>query len=157
MFQANYTAGLRILDIGDIGNPAEIAFFDTTPGNNAVSFEGAWSNYPFFASGVVVVSSIGEGLFVLQPIRGGPPALSITLTPSSPNIEISPTGASFTYLIEVTNTSNASVNTNVWLDIANDGGPTRRSLHVHGLGGHVPDGRGCRQLRVRKARRRRPV
>ena len=32
-------------------------------------FNGAWSNYPFFASGtVVIVSGIEQGLFVLRPI-----------------------------------------------------------------------------------------
>lgn len=31
------------------------------------SYQGAWSNYPFFASGVVVVSDIDRGLFVLKP------------------------------------------------------------------------------------------
>ena len=30
-------------------------------------FLGAWSNYPFFESGIVVVSDIGRGLFVLEP------------------------------------------------------------------------------------------
>ena len=30
-FQANYTSGLRILDLSDIENPREVAFFDTVP------------------------------------------------------------------------------------------------------------------------------
>ncbi len=67
-FQANYTSGLRILDISNILNPVEVAFFDTYPADDNVSFNGAWSNYPFFESGVVVVSSINEGLFVLNPV-----------------------------------------------------------------------------------------
>ena len=67
VYQANYTTGLRVLDITDRLNPAEIAFFDTYTPNDGFSFSGAWSNYPFFDSGVVIVSSIGEGLFVLQP------------------------------------------------------------------------------------------
>jgi choice-of-anchor B domain-containing protein len=70
LFQANYKAGLRILDISDILNPREIAYFDTYPEADNRGFEGAWSNYPFFPSGTVVVSSIREGLFVLKP---GPP------------------------------------------------------------------------------------
>ncbi len=67
VYQANYTTGLRILDITDRLNPVEVAFFDTYTPNDGSSYNGAWSNYPFFASGVVIVSSIGEGLFVLQP------------------------------------------------------------------------------------------
>lgn len=75
VFQANYTSGLRVLDLHDIGAPREVGFFDTFLRNDAVAdpefgitlWRGAWSNYPFFESGIVVVSSVGEGLFVLQP------------------------------------------------------------------------------------------
>ena len=67
MYQANYKSGLRILDISDRENPREVAFFKTFPGDDAgVGFDGAWSNYPYFKSGAIVVSSIGEGLFVLR-------------------------------------------------------------------------------------------
>ncbi len=66
-FQANYKSGLRILDVSDPEELNEVAHFDTFPASNSAGFEGAWSTYPFFESGVVVVSSIGEGLFVLQP------------------------------------------------------------------------------------------
>ncbi|HEX2167662.1 MAG TPA: choice-of-anchor B family protein [Longimicrobiales bacterium] len=67
MYQSNYTSGLRVLDISDRESPVEIGFFDTTPGfDNLPGFQGAWSNYPFFDSGLIVVSSISEGLFVLR-------------------------------------------------------------------------------------------
>ncbi|MDX1548784.1 MAG: choice-of-anchor B family protein [Rhodothermales bacterium] len=80
LYQANYTTGLRVLDISDRLNPIEVGFFDTYTPNNGTSFSGAWSNYPYFASGTVVVSSIGEGLFVLQPAATPPPAaFTITL------------------------------------------------------------------------------
>ena len=64
---SHYTSGLRILDIEDIANPSEVAFFDVYPSNNNTSFDGTWSNYPYFDSGNVVVTSIDEGLFVLRP------------------------------------------------------------------------------------------
>ena len=67
VFQANYSSGLRILDISDIENPREVAFFDTVPGNNNQGFSGAWSVYPFFESGAIVVSSMSEGVFVVEP------------------------------------------------------------------------------------------
>ncbi len=66
VYEANYTAGLRILDIEDINDPRPVAYFDTYPQNNAVSFSGAWSNYPFFQSGTILVSSQREGLFILE-------------------------------------------------------------------------------------------
>ena len=64
---SHYTSGLRILDISDISNPSEAAFFDVYPNNNNTSFDGTWSNYPYYGSGNVVVTSIDEGLFVLRP------------------------------------------------------------------------------------------
>jgi choice-of-anchor B domain-containing protein len=68
MYQSNYKSGLRILDISDPTNPKEVAHFDTQPyGENSPGFQGSWSNYPYFDSGIVIVSSIGEGLFVLKP------------------------------------------------------------------------------------------
>jgi choice-of-anchor B domain-containing protein len=66
MYQSNYRSGLRILDISDRENPREVGFFKTFPGAAGVGFDGSWSNYPFFESGIIVVSSIGEGLFVVK-------------------------------------------------------------------------------------------
>ena len=70
MYQSNYKSGLRILDVSDPTQPKEVAHFDTQPfGENNPGFQGSWSNYPYFDSGIIVVSSIGEGLFVLTPSK----------------------------------------------------------------------------------------
>lgn len=67
MYQSNYASGLRIHDISDPANPREVGFFDTMPiGDNGPGFSGSWSNYPFFESGTIIVSSIDEGLFLLR-------------------------------------------------------------------------------------------
>lgn len=68
MYQANYQAGLRVVDISDPRAPREIGHFDTTPyQGNAAGFYGAWGVYPYFDSGNVVVTSMQEGLFILKP------------------------------------------------------------------------------------------
>ncbi len=67
MYQSNYQAGLRILDISDPLNPVEVGHFDTAPyAEDAPGFGGSWSNYPYFRSGVIAVSSRSEGLFLLK-------------------------------------------------------------------------------------------
>ena len=66
-YQSNYRAGLRLLDVSNAPNAEEVGFFDLYPSSDAASFNGTWSNYPYFASGVVAVSHIEEGLFLLMP------------------------------------------------------------------------------------------
>ncbi len=66
MYQSNYVSGLRVLDISDPENPVEVGFFDTVPWSQEVEFDGSWSNYPFFESGTIVVSSGKEGVFFLK-------------------------------------------------------------------------------------------
>ena len=36
------------------------------PETNIADFLGSWSNYPYFDSGILIVSSMREGLFVLR-------------------------------------------------------------------------------------------
>jgi hypothetical protein len=70
-YASNYTSGLRVYDTRDLdgGGLGEAAFFDVYPENDNATFEGGtWSNYPYFRQkGVVAVSSIDRGLFVLKP------------------------------------------------------------------------------------------
>lgn len=69
VFETNYRAGLRILSTDDIenGKLEEVAYFDTIPGSNSAQFSGTWSNYVYFDSGNIVLSDIGNGLFVVNP------------------------------------------------------------------------------------------
>jgi len=68
LFESNYLSGLRVLDITNRTAPHEVGFLDTAPnGEDTPNFDGSWSNYPYFPSGNIVVSSIGQGLFVVRP------------------------------------------------------------------------------------------
>jgi len=100
MYNANYIDGLRIVDITKIDHPGdefapetpsapdhqglyEVACFDTDPfrndtgvftnGTTRTAWGGSWSNYPYFRSGVVVVSGF-DGLFLVKPRLGVPAA-----------------------------------------------------------------------------------
>jgi choice-of-anchor B domain-containing protein len=85
VFQSNYMAGLRILDISRIaaGELREVGFFDIVPASDEPRFDGAWGNYPFFPSGSIAVSGIGQGLYILKqsqpakftPCKPGPERL----------------------------------------------------------------------------------
>ena len=67
MYQSNYVSGFRILDISDRENPEVVGFFDTVTGApDAPGFDGSWSNYPFFESGIIIVNSGKEGMFILR-------------------------------------------------------------------------------------------
>ena len=66
-YQSNYRAGLRLLDVSQAPSAEEIGYFDLYPSSDAAQFNGTWSNYPYFSSGVVAVSHIEEGLFLLKP------------------------------------------------------------------------------------------
>lgn len=69
-FMASYRAGMRVLDISNIGGTdnqlTEIGYFDTYPQNNGTDFNGAWSVYPYFASGNIIINDIERGLFVVR-------------------------------------------------------------------------------------------
>lgn len=65
-YMSNYERGLTILDISDPINPVEIGFFDTFPSSNNSSFNGAWGVYPFLPSGLILLSDINSGLYVLK-------------------------------------------------------------------------------------------
>ncbi|MEQ8523872.1 choice-of-anchor B family protein [Gracilimonas sp.] len=69
VYETNYNSGLQILDISEIENAhlERVAYFDTQPQTDLSSFKGTWSNYPFFESGMVVLSDIETGLFIVRP------------------------------------------------------------------------------------------
>jgi len=44
-----------------------VGFFDTTPMNlNVAGFDGTWSSYPYFESGMILLSSRREGMFIVK-------------------------------------------------------------------------------------------
>ena len=90
---ANYTAGLRVIDIINIEQKSftETGYFDThiddhthniihqnsprwsdpgdhtgAKGDEIEAFNGAWSVYPFFNSENIIISDINSGLFIVK-------------------------------------------------------------------------------------------
>jgi len=73
LYEANYTAGLRILRIDDPASAElhEVAYFDTYPANDQTGYAGAWNVYPFFDNGTLLVSDMNSGLFMLRADLAG--------------------------------------------------------------------------------------
>ncbi len=67
LYSAYYTAGFTLHNIEDPTNPVLVGWYDTSPAFSGGIYKGAWGAYPFYPSGTVVVSNIGEGLSVLRP------------------------------------------------------------------------------------------
>ena len=89
IFEANYTAGLRVFDASDPENPVETMFFDTYPDTNQATFNGLWHVYPYFPSGVVIGSDVDRGLFCLWV---GEPLVDFTYAAGLAPSVISPVG-----------------------------------------------------------------
>lgn len=86
--------GLRILDSSSFKSEKkigcrlrEVSFFDLFI-DDASIFSGSWSNYPFYDSGIVVMSSIEYGLFILKPKLSSEPKLLANLIASVLKIEL---------------------------------------------------------------------
>jgi choice-of-anchor B domain-containing protein len=105
VYESNYRSGLRILDARDVaqGTLRELGFFDIYPADDAPAFNGAWTSYPFFASGSVVVNGIEQGLFVLRPrMTPRAPASDFLVTLAGPGTA-SPGDAAWTFVVRVAN------------------------------------------------------
>jgi choice-of-anchor B domain-containing protein len=77
VYESNYGSGLRVLDISNRTHPREVGFFDSAPYNDngpghSAAQSGAWSNYPFFKSGIIVFTSVREGLFIVRLVKTTP-------------------------------------------------------------------------------------
>lgn len=102
IFEANYTSGLRVFDATDPLNPVEVAWFDTYDSDDNASYNGLWSNYPFFPSGTVIGSDMQKGLFVWDVHPGAieTPTSTPTATPTATsdpnyiNLSVSPASVS---------------------------------------------------------------
>jgi choice-of-anchor B domain-containing protein len=114
-YMANYRAGLRVLDISNIAAPTnsmtEIGYFDTHPESNNTGFDGAWSVYPYFNSGNIIISDIDRGLFIVRKsgtldapnLNKEKNAFKLAPNPTETNPTVSAAGVNIINSIEIYN------------------------------------------------------
>ncbi len=70
LWQANYNGGLQVFRISDEGladgDMERIGFFDVDPGLDIGAYGGAWNVFTEFGQDKIIVSTLDEGLYVLQ-------------------------------------------------------------------------------------------
>lgn len=68
LYVSHYRRGLVVFDASEPEELREVASLDTfvAPAGNSAGTDGAWGVYPFLPSGIVAVSDISNGLFVLR-------------------------------------------------------------------------------------------
>lgn len=102
MYQSNYLSGLRVLDVSDAatGTLELVGYFDTNPESDAPSFNGTWSNYPYFPSGNIGVSTFTH-FFMLRPSDAiAPNPVSIDEPASEEKAAVYPNPAQSTIQLE---------------------------------------------------------
>jgi choice-of-anchor B domain-containing protein len=120
-YLANYRAGLRVIDVSNIGakSMTEVGFFDTYTSSNSVTMSGAWNVYPYFESGNIVISDIEGGFFLVRKsgpvtcqanVPSGVTTSNITATSATINWSAVP-GATYDVRYRQTGTSSWTTNT----------------------------------------------
>ncbi|MPY99099.1 MAG: choice-of-anchor B family protein [Actinophytocola sp.] len=93
LYQSNYSSGLRVFDTAAVNDPDDprlepVGFFDTFPDHSGVTFDGTWSNYPFFESGTIAVSGREEGLFLLRLADDEAAELGVEITTAKHPVKV---------------------------------------------------------------------
>jgi choice-of-anchor B domain-containing protein len=96
IYEANYRSGLRVFEASNPTQPTEIAWFDTWPLDDHDRFNGAWSCYPYLPSGIVLISDLEKGLFMVWI---GAPLITFDY-PVEPPALFHPSGTTFQVLIQ---------------------------------------------------------
>lgn len=102
IYQSNYLSGLRVLDNSGAaaGTMELVGYFDTNPESDAPSFDGTWSNYPYFNSGNIGVSTDSH-FFMLQPGANiAPETVSVPVVTPDVSFTVFPNPASDFLVVE---------------------------------------------------------
>lgn len=66
IYISHYESGLKVMDFSNSTDVIEVGFYDTYPQGESPNYFGAWGVYPFTQNGMIFVSNVQTGLYVLQ-------------------------------------------------------------------------------------------
>jgi choice-of-anchor B domain-containing protein len=66
VYISHYESGLKVLDFSNPSEVTEFGFYDTYLQADSPDYNGAWGVYPFAQNGLIFVSDIQSGLYVLR-------------------------------------------------------------------------------------------
>ncbi|MCB0397253.1 MAG: choice-of-anchor B family protein [Flavobacteriales bacterium] len=66
VYASYYHDGFQMFNIADPAQPVKVGYYKTYAPSDHDSYRGAWGCYPFLPSGIVLVSDMQYGLFVLD-------------------------------------------------------------------------------------------
>jgi len=89
LYISYYHDGLQIFDISDPVNPVKVSSYKTYQPSDHISYRGAWGVYPYLPSGLILVSDMQYGLFVLD-VGLDTGVGETTLTPSAYSVAVYP-------------------------------------------------------------------
>ena len=99
LYGSYYYDGLQVWDIRDPQNIERVLYYPTSNIPHRASFEGAWGVYPFLPSGIILVSDMQEGLFVIDGVENTVSTQNETLD-GEWNIFPNPSDGSFNLSLE---------------------------------------------------------
>ncbi|MEM7308451.1 MAG: choice-of-anchor B family protein [Planctomycetota bacterium] len=130
LYEANYRSGLRVFDVSDPLNAFETAWFDTDPAGDGATFNGMWSNYPYFSGELVIGSDLERGLFMMWV---GTPLVQIEIPGGAPDV-LSPAGDGFNVVLNELNPGDYAPGT---AQLHYDDGNGMVSVPLSDLGGNT--------------------
>ena len=106
------------MDFSDPAAVVEVGSYDTYPQGESPNFNGAWGVYPFTQNGMIFVSDIQTGLYVLQFEREGSQILVLPSSIDFGKVEVGTTSGPQTVTVRSFGTENLVVD-----DILDPGAP----------------------------------
>lgn len=133
-YMSNYLSGLRVVDLTNLpGNDlTEVAYFDVEPAVDQTGYWGSWSNYPYFESGNIAVTSMGGGLFILKLQEGIITSVEETIEQAEPVLSVGPNPASGSVRINWEAMNGAQL-----LRLVDAMGRTVKSIPVFNVNGNI--------------------